>query len=149
MLLGDRCQMREQDRGDPPPLPRVGDQERDLGTLRRVARAQADVCRVRDDPPRRARLDDEREAVGVVDVHRPVRDPVEVDGSEEPERDRLLGDAVQERPDRGLVLGAHRPDMDGRPVGKRDLRLALGGVCGFGRAHPLGSPCIRRLGAAR
>jgi len=143
VLLGDCRQMREQDRGDPPSLPRVRDQECDLGTPRRVARAEPDVRCVGDDPPRRARLDDQREAVGVIDVDRPVGDPVEVDCSEEPEGDRLLGDAVEKRPDRGLVVEACRPDVDGRPVGQRDLRLALGGVCGFGLAHPLESPFIR------
>ena len=57
-------EMGEQDRRDPVPLPRVGDEERHLGPVA----AGADVGGVGDDRRRLAADRDEREAVGVVDV---------------------------------------------------------------------------------
>ena len=107
VLLGQAREVREQDRRDASPLPGVRDQERHL----RSGLALPNVGGVRDDRGWRAALGDQREAVGVVDVERPRRDPVEIGYAEEPKRDRLGRDLLQKRADRGLVVAAHRPHM--------------------------------------
>ena len=56
---GGAGEVREQDRGDPAPVPRVGDLERDLGASGRLL----DVHRVSDDPLRRAGGHHESDAV--------------------------------------------------------------------------------------
>lgn len=65
MLCGGAGEVRQHDRRDPMPLPRVGDQERHLRPLL----VNSDVGRVRDDSRFRADFGDQRKAVGVIDIN--------------------------------------------------------------------------------
>ncbi len=139
--LGDAGEMGEQDRRDPVPLPRVGDEERDLGPVI----AGADVGGVGDD--RLAADRHEREPVRVVDVDGPLRHPVERRGPEEAEPDRLRRERLQELADLRLVVGAYRADANRRPIAQHDVCLALARIrrahahvasVGLQRDHPIG-----------
>jgi hypothetical protein len=121
MLLGNDREMGEQHGRDALVLPGVGDEERDLRPLGILA----DVRGVRDDAPRGAALYDQREPIGVVDVHGPVGDPVKIRGAEEAKTDRLGRDALKERPDRRFVAGPDRPHVNGRAVSQRNLGFTV------------------------
>jgi hypothetical protein len=121
VALGDPCEVGEEDRRDPVTLVRLGDEERDLGAVAGLPR----VGGVGDHLGRLAGLRDERIAILVVDIDRPRGHPVEVRRAEEAEHDRLGRDAVEERPDRGSVIGADRADSDRRSVPEDDVDDAV------------------------
>ena len=125
VLLGDLGEMGEQDRRDPAPLPRVGDQERDLGALV----VDPHVGRVGDDRARVAGLGDQPEPIRVVDVDRPRGRPVEVRRAEEAKPDRLRRDGTRgtrasparRRPGRGARARSSRRAGRRRPHAQMDI----------------------------
>ena len=117
VALGNRGEVTKHDRRDAMALPGVGDEECDLG-MRLIG---ADIGAVCDDLVRRTGGRDEGVAVGVVDIHSPARDPVQVRRAKEAEPERLLRDTVEEPADERLVVGANRSEMQRRSVSQRNI----------------------------
>ena len=119
-LPGRDGQVLEEDRGDPPAVVGVVDEERHLGVAAgpvTVVAGDADQL-VADDP-------DERHAIDVVDVGEPLQVAGRQAGSgrEEPEVDALGRLALVEPLDERAVVGSHGPDVHGAAVGERDVGL--------------------------
>ncbi len=125
LLLGYLGEMGQEGRGDPASLPRVGDEERDLGSVG----VDSYVRGMGDDVGGIAGLGDQPEAIEVVDIGRPAGRPVEVGGAEEAERDRFRRQRVQKRADSGAVVRPDRAHAHGRSVAQDDVGLALPRVC--------------------
>ena len=123
LLLRRGRELAEHDRRDAVALPA---RRRRRTPPRRARRSSADVGAVRDDLLSRAGRRDERVAVGVVDVDRPLRDPVDVRHAEEAQADRLQRERLEEGPHRRR----RRSSCTGRtckrrPVAQRDVDRAL------------------------
>ena len=104
-------ELREQQSGDPPTLPVVGDGEGDL----RGPGAIRDVLPLADDQPVIGSNGEETRATTL--VGEPARHPADIGGSaEESEPAGLVGELAQEALDPLDVLRSHLPDVDGRAI---------------------------------
>ena len=131
VLPGGVGDVGQQDRRQTLAVEVVGDREGDLGAPGR----RCDVADLAHDPVLEARLRGEAEALGVVEVGRPLDGALDVWGSrEEPEgagvRRQLLEEAAQVL----AVLGPDGPDTDRRAVAENDIRSAVLGILGHGSA---------------
>jgi hypothetical protein len=109
-LVGRLDEVAEQDGTEPVVLHGVGDG--DLGALGAVG--VAFLAGVGDHVAVGAAGGDQAVAVLVVDVGGPADGAVEVrEAAEEPQRDRLRRQALEERLDRSRILGPDRPHVHG------------------------------------
>ena len=105
VLLRGRRELAEHDRRDAVPLPLVGDDERHLGPLG----VDPDVGAMADYGLLGPARGDQRVAVRVVHIDRPLRDPVHARRAEEPQTHRLERERLEEHAHRGRIAGSDGP----------------------------------------
>ena len=89
-----------------------------------------DVGAVRNDRVVRSRSGDKRVAIGVVDIDRPVGNPIEVGDAEEADHQRRRSRSPRRTRGAPPVARLHRPDVDARAVTERNIDDIGDGICG-------------------